>query len=313
MLVVLCDLIADINMHIPSFPIQPGSVHRLTYLDLGPGGAANIAIMGVRFGLPVACLGQIGDDIFGRVILDGLEQEGVETSQILVKAGASTPMAGVIVDPRAEPAYLGIARGLDLESLPDSWAPTIQSASAVFADGWAEHPGVPQTILAGFKAAQDAGVPVFFDPGPGNPEVPEGWILDAIRATDVLLVNDLEASRFASLPDPDQAARKLLKLGPEMVVLKLGPDGNTIYAGDEVHHSPGFAVTAVDQTGAGDSVTGAVIYGWLNGFSIEALGVLANATGAAKVQKRGTGRNLPTLAEIRELLEDQGQDPSVLP
>jgi sugar/nucleoside kinase (ribokinase family) len=300
-------------MHIPGFPILPGSVHRLTYLDLGPGGAANIAIMGRRFGLPVTCLGEIGDDIFGKVILDGLNQEGVDIGSILIKEGASTPMAGVIVDPQAEPAYLGIARGLDLDSLPAEWVPIIQGASAVFADGWAEHPGVPRTILAGFETAQTAGVPVFFDPGPGNPDIPEEWVLEAIKQTDVLLVNQEEGSRFAKISDPDQAARELLSLGPEMVVLKLGPEGNTIYAGEEVHHSPGFDVEAVDQTGAGDSVTGAIIYGWLNGFKISDLGILANATGAAKVLKRGTGRNLPTLSEIKELLENQGQDPGILP
>jgi len=313
MLVVLCDLITDINMHIPGFPIHPGSVHRLTYLDLGPGGAANIAIMGARFKLPVTCLGQIGDDIFGQILLDGLIQESVDTSSILIEGGASTPMAGVIVDPQAEPAYLGIARGLDLDTLPDRWAGIIQGAQALFADGWAEHPGVPKTVLAGFKAAKAAGVPVFFDPGPGNPDIPEGWIQEAITLTDVLLVNDLEASRFANHTDPDQAAKKLLTMGPEMVVLKLGPEGSTVYAGEEVHHTPGFPVTAVDQTGAGDSVTGAVIYAWLHQLKIADLGVLANATGAAKVKKRGTGRNLPTLQEIRELLQEQGHDPGLLP
>jgi ribokinase len=313
MLIVLCDLITDINMHIPSFPIHPGSVHRLTYLDLGPGGSANIGIMGARFGIPVTCLGQIGDDIFGQVILDELEQEGIETSSILIKKGASTPMAGVIVDPQAEPAYLGIARGLDLDTLPEKWAFIIQGAEALFADGWAEHPGVPKTILVGFESAKAAGVPVFFDPGPGNPEIPEEWILEAIQLSDVLLVNDQEACRFAGQEDPDLAAKELLTMGPEMLVLKLGPDGNTIYAGEEVHHTPGIPVTAVDQTGAGDSVTGAIIYGWLHHLSIEQLGILANATGAAKVKKRGTGRNLPTMAEIRELLEDQGQGPGLLP
>jgi ribokinase len=93
-------------------------------------------------------------------------------------------------------------------------------------------------------------------------------------------------------------------MGPEMVVLKLGPEGNTIFTRDEVHHSPAFSVEVIDQTGAGDSVTGAIIYGWMKGVKISDLGVLANATGAVKVQKRGTGRNLPTLPEIKELLDN---------
>jgi len=313
MLVVLCDLIADINMHVPSFPIKAGDVHRLTYLDIGPGGAANIAIMASRFGVPVTCLGEIGSDIFGQVILDGLQEEGIASDLILVEPGASTPMAGVIVDRNAEPAYLGIARGLTLDHLPESWYTRIQAARVLFADGWVEHTGVPKTILAGFQLAQASGVKVFFDPGPGNPDVPDGWILSAIQDTDVLFVNQEEAFRYSGLQDPRKAANHFLSLGPEMVVLKLGEEGITFHTKEESHHSRAFKVTSVDQTGAGDSTTGAIIYGWLNFLSIEDLGVIANATGAAKVKKRGTGKNLPTLAEIQEILVENQLDPDLLP
>jgi sugar/nucleoside kinase (ribokinase family) len=313
MLIVLCDLIADINMHLPSFPIEAGSVHRLTYLDLGPGGATNIAIMASRFGIPVTCLGEIGDDIFGRVVLEGLNKEGINTESILIKPGASTPMAGVIVDQQAEPAYLGITRGLDLDHLPDSWQPLIQNASALFADGWAEHAGVPKTIIAGFEGAQAADVPVFFDPGPGNPDVPEDWLKTAIDLTDILFVNDQEANHFTGLVNPDESARQLLEHGPKMVVLKHGPQGNTIYTPERSVHTPGLNVTAIDNTGAGDSMTGAVIYATLNDYSLEQTSILANATGAAKVGKRGTGWNLPTLAEIRELLVSNHYNPDLVP
>jgi sugar/nucleoside kinase (ribokinase family) len=313
MLVVLCDLIIDINMHLPSFPIKAGDVHRLDFLDIGPGGAANIAIMSARFGIPVNCLGEIGSDIFGKVIFDELQDEGIATDLILVEPGASTPMAGVIVDRTAEPAYVGRGGGLDLDHLPQSWHQRIQSAQIIFADGWAEHAGVPQTILAGFRLAQAAGVKVFFDPGPGNPDLPDDWIYEAIQATDVLLVNQEEAIRFSGLEDPVQAADHFLSMGPEMVVTKQGQEGILIHNGTEIHHSPAFEVKAVDQTGAGDSTTGAIIYGWLNSLSLQELGTIANAAGAAKVKKRGTGKNLPHLAEIREILIDNQQNPDLLP
>jgi ribokinase len=269
--------------------------------------------MASRFGIPVTSLGQIGDDIFGEVVLDGLQQENVDTSHVLVEKEGATPLAGIVVDPEAEPAYLGISRGLDLDHLPEEWEKLILTAEAVFADGWAEHQRVPDTILPGFQAAQQAGIPVFFDPGPGNPDVPSKWILEAINLTDILLVNEQEALQYSAEGDRERAIKKLLTMGPEMVVLKLGADGITIHTGTEAHHAPGFPVKPIDQTGAGDSVTGAIIYGWLNSYNLADLGSLANATGAAKVKKRGTGRNLPNLAEIKAVLIEHQQDPGILP
>jgi sugar/nucleoside kinase (ribokinase family) len=69
--------------------------------------------------------------------------------------------------------------------------------------------------------------------------------------------------------------------------------------------SPGYPVLLQDATGAGDSVAGVVIYGYLKGLSLEQLGLLANATGAAKTEELGTGHNVPTLAEIRPIMERQ--------
>jgi sugar/nucleoside kinase (ribokinase family) len=49
-----------------------------------------------------------------------------------------------------------------------------------------------------------------------------------------------------------------------------------------------------------------MIYGMTAGMDLERLSVLANATGAAKVQKHGTGHNMPTLKEIAAVLEANG-------
>jgi ribokinase len=64
----------------------------------------------------------------------------------------------------------------------------------------------------------------------------------------------------------------------------------------------------VDNTGAGDALDAAVIYGYLQDFALERLGSLANGAGAAKAQKRGTGRNMPTREEIEAVLEAFGEE-----
>ena len=57
-----------------------------------------------------------------------------------------------------------------------------------------------------------------------------------------------------------------------------------------------------DATGAGDSFAGAAIFGYLNGLSLRQIGTLGNAAGAAKIQKLGTGHNMPTPEEIQGIL-----------
>jgi len=310
--IVLCDLIADLAMRIPAFPVEATGLHRVSYLELGPGGAGNIAIMAARFGLPVACLGEVGRDPFGEAVLDGLRREGVDISRVVADPATRTPVAGVLVDARAEPAYLGYPGDLRLQALPPAWAERVRDARAVFADGWAEHPGVADIVIAAFREARDAGVPVFFDPGPGNPALDNGWHRDAAGLATCVLTNEAEALALTGQPDLSAAGQALVDGGAALAVIKRGPAGCLLVTAERIDLAPGYPVPVVDATGAGDSLAAAVIFGYLAELALPELGKLANATGAAKVQKRGTGPNMPTRDEVCAVLARFGEDVTVL-
>lgn len=309
MIQIFGDLIADISMRLPSFPVEAKDIHRLSYLEVGPGGACNVAIMAARFGLPVGCLGEVGDDGFGLVVREGLKREGIDVEGLKVTVGAKTPVAGVVVDRTGEPAYLGHPGSLEVNEFQSEWLRPIQEAEALYADGWAEHRYVPAIILRAFEAAQKARVPVFFDPGPGNPDVDDAWVRDALTLSTVVLLNRGEAARLTGMNDDEAAIATLMNLGAEMVLLKRGAQGLIIARADERQEIPGLDVEIRDATGAGDSLAGAVLYASKQGMDLEAMARLANATGAAKVQKLGTGHNMPSLAEIGAMLETAGLTP----
>lgn len=308
MIAVLGDLIADFALRIPSFPITASQLQRVDYLALGPGGAGNVAIMAARLGLSVVCLGEVGADRLGEIVLEGLQAEGIDTSGVAVTAGGETPVAGVIVDQAGEPAYLGYPGRLTIRALPNDWMDRIASAEAAFSDGWADHDHVPSLILEAMRGAAAAGVPYFFDPGPGNPLLDRSWHTDACKSARVVLATEEEALRITGQANPLESARRLLAGGPELVVLKRGAAGCVLLRGEEVHIAPGLPVEARDATGAGDGLDAAVLAGFLGQLSLEDMGALANAVGAAKVQKLGTGRNMPTVTEVRAVLERFGAD-----
>lgn len=303
MVIVLGDLIADLAIHIPAFPIHAQDLKPISYLEIGPGGATNIAIMAARFGLRVECLGEVGRDAFGEIVLSGLKREGVGTTQVVITKESKTPVAGVLVDKQREPAYLGYLGNLTVRELANVWRAQIELAEALFADGWVEIPEMPQMILDAFRVAKTAGAKIFFDPGPGNPAFDLNWHVQAAALATVLLVNEEEAKRLANLDDALAAAKFLIGKGSELVVLKRGARGMILLTAQAQVEIDGFKVEPRDFTGAGDSTTGAILYGYLNRWDLQTLAVVANATGASKVQKLGTGHNMPTLAEIRATLE----------
>lgn len=306
---ILGDLIADISMRLPKFPVQAKDIHRLSYMEVGPGGACNVAIMAARLGLQVGCLGEVGDDGFGLVVREGLKREGVDVTNLQVTAGARTPVAGVVVDKSSEPGYLGYAGSLQIRSWPKKWDTPVQSAQALFADGWAEYAETPSVLLRGFEIARQAGALTFFDPGPGNPDVDNAWMKDMVALSEVVMLNRAEAKRLFGQQDDESLVGALQSFGARWVLLKRGAEGLLLARDKERVESAGFAVKARDATGAGDSVAGAMIYGILNQLPLERLAVLANATGAAKVKKLGTGHNMPTLQEISSVLVAKGHSP----
>lgn len=308
MVIILGDILADYSIRVENLEIQPKDLQRVSYLELGPGGACNVAIMAAHLGLAVAALGEVGRDMMGEIVLEGLEAEGVDVGGVIVTPDARTPVANVLVDERGEPAYLGFPGSLTIMSLPDEWRPLIGQAEALYADGWAEHAGVPAIILEALRVARTAGVPSFFDPGPGNPKIDNDWHREAAALATVLLATEDEAHRLSGEADPVASARALLARGTELAVIKRGQAGCFLLTTDDLHIAAGLPVVARDATGAGDSLAAAVIYGYLHQFDLQALGDLGNATGAAKVRKLGTGHNMPTVVEVNEMLRRFGSE-----
>ena len=308
MVIILGDILADYAIRVEQLEIQPKDLQRVSYLALGPGGACNVAIMAAHLGLAACTLGEVGGDLFGEIVLEGLAAEGVDVSRVIVTPDAQTPVANVLVDERGEPAYLGFPGSLKVMSLPPEWPPLIAAAEALYADGWVDQPGQAVVILDALRAARDAGVPSFFDPGPGNPKIDNSWHVEAAGLATVLLATEEEARRLSGEADPVNSARVLLSRGCRLVVIKRGMAGCFLLTADDLHIAPGLPVVARDATGAGDSLAAAIMYGYLHRFDLQALGDLGNATGAAKVLKLGTGHNMPTVAEVNTMLRRFGSE-----
>ncbi len=85
-------------------------------------------------------------------------------------------------------------------------------------------------------------------------------LLATIRDWDFLLINDAEAQMLSGEENLKRAARVILGMGPNTVVIKRGEYGAMLFRGDQFFIVPGYLLEEVfDPTGAGDSFAGGFI------------------------------------------------------
>ncbi|MGV3530281.1 MAG: PfkB family carbohydrate kinase [Flavisolibacter sp.] len=79
----------------------------------------------------------------------------------------------------------------------------------------------------------------------------------AMTMVDVLLVNDSEARQLSGEFSLVKAARKILKMGPQYLIIKKGEHGALLFYDDQVFFAPALPLEDVfDPTGAGDTFAG---------------------------------------------------------
>ncbi len=303
-LVVLGDCNPDLIL--TGVEIEPkfGQAERLTEgAELTIGGSGSIVACGAaRLGLRTALISVVGDDLFGRFMIDALAARGVETSGIKIDPGERTGIT-VILDRGHDRAILTFPGTIALLGPESIDRELLTSSRHVHVSSFflqtALAPALPELL----RDARRAGASTSIDPNWDPDEQWDGGLRALLPLTDVFLPNREEATKIAGEPDPGAAARSLARSGG-LVAVKLGPDGAVAVDHDqelsEVRTLPD--VHPVDAIGAGDSFDAGVLAGLLQGWSTRRALELGCACGALSTRARGGTEAQPTLREALEAL-----------
>jgi sugar/nucleoside kinase (ribokinase family) len=83
---------------------------------------------------------------------------------------------------------------------------------------------------------------------------------EVLKKVDVLLVNDSEARQLSGEFSLVKAARSIMKMGPQYLIIKKGEHGALLFHENEVFFAPALPLEDVfDPTGAGDTFAGGFI------------------------------------------------------
>jgi sugar/nucleoside kinase (ribokinase family) len=303
-------LVADLVVPIQKLPIRAQEHQPARDIVLEAGGTGNSLILAARLGLRTKALGTVGDDYYGRQVLEMLAAEGVDVDSVVTPPGSCTTTSIVLVDDAAQHVFVGRHGTGPQQDYDPAWATFIRQSGAIFLAGYAMHPDStfsPTGIMTCFGVAHKHQVPIFFDLGPAAFLINRADVEAVIDHATVFLATQAETAAWLGIEDPVAAAQHFLARNrASLAIIKLGAEGCLLATKGQHVYVPGFPVEVRDTAGAGDAFAAACVYGYLKGWSLVEIGILANAVGGASVAKLGTGTLLPRRQEVVDLLRKHG-------
>lgn len=245
--------------------------------------AARISLLGHR----VSLMTRVGDDLFGRHIIDAARQRNVETEDIFVDADTPTTVTIVLVQKDGQRIFLstrGASKRFSRDCINFDKIKRAKAVSIASAFHARELDACAKEV---FSLAKGHGAMTFLD----FIGIADGGALADMRSAfgylDYALPNYEEASNLTGEKELDKIAEAYLEMGVGKVIVKLGAEGCFYADRKESGMVPGYPVECADTTGAGDNFAGGFISAKLEGKSdLDAL-AYANAVGAISVQSYG--------------------------
>ena len=269
--------------------------------------AAIFACGAARLGLKVGFVSVVGDDLFGRFMLERLEERAVDVSNVIVDPQTPTGLS-VILSRRTDRAiltHLGTMDALHAEHIPGA---LLSQARHLHVTSYFLQTALQPDLPDLFARARSLGLTTSLDT---NWDPDERWagVEALLEHATVFLPNETEALSLTGLTDVSEAAQYLAtKAG--IVAVKLGEDGAIACAGTEFIQVPATPVAVADTVGAGDTFDAGFIYGCLAGWNLKTCLQLGVVCGSLSTRKHGGVTAQPTLDEAQTAIQTLKQPKS---
>lgn len=304
----------DVWMRVPRHPDRhAGGVKETGVVgdacQVGPGGAAANVAQGVaRLGARAAFVGAVGDDAPGVQFANRMRTAGVDVSHLHVMTGQPTSLACMFETPDGEYEFYVCPgpRTIPAHCLEHGF---IRSARTLYLTGHVltEDASTCRNMLDAMAVARASGGKVVFGPGKYwlNPAL-ESRVHEALKHTDIIVSNDLEAEQITSRKSLRDAIGKLLEAGIGIVAVTMGSRGCLLASHDRVVEQPAFLAGAASTVGAGDAFASGLLYSYLAKGTLEEMAAFANAAAAIKTGTPGAAEGLPVADSVRAFLKRNG-------
>ena len=275
------------------------------------GSPTNVAVAAARLGRRAAVITRVGADGFGAYVRQALRGFGVDDRFVGTDPELRTPVVFCELHPPDDFPLLFYRQPtapdmrLRLEELD---LDGVQSARILWTTGTglSDEPSRTATLGA-LEARGRRGITIhdldFRRSLWPVPDAAGAYQRCALKLATVAIGNLEEVSVAVGEATPEIVARRLLNLGPELAIVKLGERGVVVAWGGEIARVEPVPVEVVNGLGAGDAFGGAVCHGLLAGWDPLRTVRFAAGAGAFVAARLACADAMPTEAEVWRLLE----------
>ena len=323
----------DLNKTIPRWPAEDTMS---TYLEVdrqGGGSGCNMAIDLKRLdpAFPVETVAVVGDDDDGRFLKAECARFGIDHARLRLRGGGVTPFSDCFNSVESGRRTHFYHQGVASAMCPDHFDFSRTRAKILHLglpgahdkmDGrWGEDSTGWANVL---RRARAAGLSTNLEMVSTTREKVRGFGLSCAPHLDLLIVNDYEIGAVAEIETRNgqgaapakvlQALRIALEFGPIQLAVAHFPEGAIAVTRDGAAFALGSVAMPpseiVGVNGAGDAFASGVLYGFHEGYAIEACLRLGHATSAASMQQAPTTSGVKSVAECLALADRWGMRPT---
>jgi len=290
-----------------------------------PGGApCNVLAMLNKLGKETAFLGKVGNDQFGILLKNTIEEAGIDADGLVLDNEVNTTLAFVHTKPDGDREFSFYRNpGADMMLREDEVEESLITAGGIFHFGTLSmtHEGVRKATKKALKIAKEADLLISFDPNLRPPlweslELAKEQMEYGFEYCDILKISDNEIQFVTGLTDYDEGIQYLQqKYHIPLILLTLGKDGSRAYYKQMCVERKGFACNAIETTGAGDTFCGSslnyIVEQGIENLTEEQLGEMltfANAAAALITEKKGALRAMPEKEEVLAFIQKERKD-----
>ena len=292
---VLGIFVADISFSGNKIPTTGETILGDSY-NIGPGGkGCNQAIAISRLGVKVNFITKLGNDEYGKLAINKLKDDNIDTSHIILSNNHKTGVAGIHVDKNTGKNAITVVRGAPSSLTIDEINTNIFKQSKIFLTQLE----IPiEVTLHCLKVAKENGLINILNPAPAIK-----LSNDFFGLVDYFTPNEIEAEFYTgikidNIKDAKESAYKLINLGIKNVIITLGEKGLFFTDGKQEIYIKASQVKAVDTTGAGDAFNGGFSFALLKGKKINECLEFANKVAGLSTTKLGAGDSMPNYEDI---------------
>ena len=292
---VLGIFVADISFLGNKIPSTGETILGDSY-NIGPGGkGCNQAIAISRLGGKVNFISKLGNDDYGKLAIDKLKKDNINTSNIIISNKYKTGVAGIHVDRNTGKNAITVVRGAPSTLTSKEIDTKLFKQSKIFLTQLE----IPIAVtLDCLKAAKEYGLINILNPAPAC-ELSN----DFFKLIDYFTPNESEAEFYTGVRinnenDAKTSAKKLIEMGIKKVIITLGEKGLFYSDGEEDIFMKASSDKAIDTTGAGDAFNGGFSFALLKGKKIKECLEIANKVAGLSTTKLGAGDSMPTFKDI---------------